>query len=170
MELQIFHLCLEALHYYSLAIILSLLFCLFSQFLFSSPLSHLLTPAIQPTLTLNQCSSHRPSSRETGYHHQNKLHVKSRIMSTFNCDICVSVDVLETHSENHISIISVSVWCIFGVISCDFFFFVKSCETTRQMEHFTSLICSSATFNIKYVWLNYSRDKSRTGQREQTSF
>lgn len=33
-ELQIFHLCLEALHYYSLAIILSLLFCLFPHFLF----------------------------------------------------------------------------------------------------------------------------------------
>lgn len=32
-ELQIFHLCLEALHYYSLAIILSLLFCLFPHFL-----------------------------------------------------------------------------------------------------------------------------------------
>lgn len=42
-ELQIFHLCLEALHYYSLAIILSLLFCLFPHFLFPSLLSHLPT-------------------------------------------------------------------------------------------------------------------------------
>lgn len=42
-ELQIFHLCLEALHYYSLAIILSLLYCLFPHFPFSLPLSHLPT-------------------------------------------------------------------------------------------------------------------------------